>query len=65
MKFGRDTGLTSNQLLNIWKRVKKYGKYKNYIKCKRCNGRGFLRNNITGKVEECQFCKGWGFYKKD
>ena len=55
--------LTSVSAKEIYSEVRESGKFKDYVKCDYCGGRGSLRDNITGKVILCRKCSGYGFYK--
>ena len=66
-RSGREMGYTSHEVKRIYRNlIHGNDKYeKNAKKCTMsgCRG-GFRHNNLTGKIEECPKCKGYGFLRK-
>ncbi len=62
--YGRAMGYNSNEVKNIYRKLKNGEKINNIKICdfNGCRG-GFVVNNLTDKLEECPRCKGYGFYR--
>lgn len=64
MISGSDMGYTSHQVKRIYRDIKSKGSDAINKKCDMmgCRG-GFRENHITGEVETCPKCQGYGFLR--
>lgn len=66
-RSGRDTGLTSHELLKIFQELKRGNKSyaPNFELCRHPGCRnGAMINNSSEKSEDCPVCSGWGILRK-
>lgn len=67
MRTGRDTGLTSHEVKKIFQELKSGNKEyaPNFELCTYSGCRNGARiDNISGEINDCPECKGWGIIRK-
>lgn len=65
MRQAHKAGIHHERTKVIWDRVMKNGEWEGWVKCTRCRGLGRRTDSLTGKMEPCKICAGYGFLKKD